>query len=184
MNSSMVAIIGDRDKGKTTYLWNKYINAIDRGKRILIIDSATEHVDKSLIMKIQKYDSSSVLIAQCEKNEIVFPVIGGNTYPVEMIVANQRVYLCDVSYYLEKGYDYPEGKQRENCRKIYKYYAMQVVDVLMNHIDVFIFDEVELMPEFRKLICQMKNKKKELYMSLHKDDSLADLKDLFSIERI
>lgn len=184
MNSSFVAVIGDRNKGKTTYLWNKYISAKQVGKRILVIDSATEHVDKSLLVKIKNTDKDSILIPQCDEKLIVYPNVNENSYPCGSILLGKRLYLCDSSYYLEKGYDYPEGKKREDCRKLYKYYSMQVAILLMNEIDVFILDEIELMPEFREVICNIQNKKKELYMALHKVDGLAGMGELFKIERI
>lgn len=184
MNSTLTAIIGERDKGKTTYLWNQYVYAKNAGKRILVIDSATEHVEKSLLMKIKSTDSDSVLIPQCDEKKIVFPYVNQYSYPFGKILEGEKLYLCDSSYYLEKGYDYPEGRQREACRKLYKYYSIQVAMLLMNDIDVFLFDEIELLSEFRNVICNIQNKHKDLFIALHKLAGLAGMDELFKIERV
>jgi Predicted ATPases involved in biogenesis of archaeal flagella len=184
MSNSLNVIIGDRDTGKSTYLFREYKKALENGKKILIIDSATEHVEKSLLIKIQTKTKEYLNISQCDKKDIIYPLIRENMYPSHLVGLNSEVILCDASYYLEKGYDYPTGEQRELCRRIYKRYAMQVVSVFLGVVDVIIFDEIELIPESRDILERIKAEDKELYMALHKDDGLAGLQYLFEIERI
>ena len=184
MSNPLNVIIGDRDTGKSTYLFQEYKKALEKGKKILVIDSATEHVEKSLLIKIQSTTKEYLNISQCEKEDILFPFIKEKMYPSHLAGLDSKVILCDASYYLEKGYDYPAGEQRELCRRIYKRYAMQVVSVFLDVVDVIIFDEIELIPESKDLLERIKAENKELYMALHKEDGLAGLQYLFEIERI
>lgn len=50
-------VIGERNSGKTTFLHNIVDSYLKYGKKVLVIDSATEHESKSLIIKLKlKYN--------------------------------------------------------------------------------------------------------------------------------
>ena len=44
-------IINERDTGKTTYLWSEISRLHQDGVNIVVMDSATEHEEKSLLKK-------------------------------------------------------------------------------------------------------------------------------------
>lgn len=178
MNKSGTAYIGKRNAGKTTRLYEVYRNAINNGKRVLIIDSATDHTEKSLLRKVQK-EKKHILIETCTKSEIVFPLTVKNSYPYEVIKEKEcDLYLCDASYFLEKGYDYPAGRQREKQRKLYKYFSIQVIQIMLDKVDVILLDEIELLPEFRDIITQVNSRGVQLVMALHEQDGIAGMDDL------
>ncbi len=181
MSNSLNVIVGDRDTGKSTYLFREYKKALEKGKKILMIDSATEHAEKSLFRKIQSTTKEYLHIPQCDKKDIIYPLIRENMYPAHLAGLGSEVILCDASHYLEKGYEYPAGAQRELCRRLYKRYAMQVASVFLGVVDVIIFDEIELIPESKDVLERIKSEGKELHMALHKEEGLAGLQYLFEI---
>lgn len=52
--NSLKLIVANREAGKTTFLLNEFEKRLERRKTIFVLDSATEHEDKSLIKKIEK----------------------------------------------------------------------------------------------------------------------------------
>ena len=51
-----------REVGKTTYLYNLVIQSINNGLNVIVLDSATEHEDKSLLKKVaKKYPNAKVI---------------------------------------------------------------------------------------------------------------------------
>ena len=95
-----------------------------------------------------------------------------------------QLYLCDASFYLEKGYDYPTGKKREECRMLYKRFSMQVLAAYLNQVDVIIMDEIELIKESRWILEKALLENKHVFMALHKEDCLEEMKDLIVVERL
>lgn len=184
MSRQGIVYIGERDAGKTTKLYHAYEEALKKKKRILILDSATDHEDRSLIRKIQR-ENQGILIESCNEFEIVFPKITPCSYPYELVKdKDSSLFLCDAAYFLEKGYDYPEGTLREKQRKLYKYFSMQVICVLMDRVDTILMDEIELLPEFREIITMVSQNNIQLVMTLHKTAGLSGMDDLIRIERI
>lgn len=186
MNKKGLVYIGDRNTGKTTRLWKIYEEAVMKGKTVLVIDSATEHVSKSIVKRILRVDLKKVVcIHTCNVDMIVFPEEKMNCYPKEILEnTNSKVYVCDAALYLEKGYDFPAGELREQQRVLYKKFSMQVIRALIDRVDVIIMDEIELIPESRDVFEMAYNRNIEVYMSLHSEEGLTGLNDLFSIERI
>lgn len=184
MSRQGIVYIGERNTGKTTKLYHAYEEALMKKKRILIMDSATDHVEKSIIRKIQQ-ENQGILIESCSESEVVFPNIKPYSYPYELVKdKDSNLFLCDASYFLEKGYDYPEGPLREEQRTLYKCFSMQVICVLMDRVDTILMDEIELLPEFRKIITMISQQNIQLVMTLHKTAGLAGMDDLIRIERV
>jgi predicted AAA+ superfamily ATPase len=182
MNKKGVVFLGPRETGKTTRLWNIFLECIERNKKILIIDSATEHTSKSLLRKIEEtYDDILNIVTYSEK-EIVFPDIDVNAFVYELIRNKEhQIFLCDASYFLERSYDFPEGTLREQKRLLYKKFSMQVICALLTEINVIIMDEIELIPESKEVLQQIFSKDIDVYMSLHYVEGLAGLTDMFII---
>ena len=185
MSKKGIVYLGDKNTGKTTRLLNEFSKALLKGKTILIIDSATEHKEKSILVKIQtECKSNKVCIDACPEELITFPSITHCSYPISLILNSYvQIYLCDVSYYLEKGYDFPEGDLREKQRLLYKKLSMQIIEVMLDRVDVIIMDEIELIPESRRLIEAINDRGIELFMALHNECGLCDMSALFQIEK-
>ena len=185
MNKKGIVYLGNRNTGKTTRLWNVYKRALHEEKTILIIDSATEHIDKSIFIKAQQEAITDIVkIYSCKEEKIIFPYTIGAFYPSGLFNRQLgHVCICDASYYLEKGYDFPAGKLREQQRLLYKKFSMQVIEAFLSETDIIIMDEIELIPESRRTIERIYDNEIELYMSLHEEDGLCGMADLLQIER-
>lgn len=156
-------IIDDRDTGKTTYLLSEIIKLHEEGKNIIILDSATEHEEKSLLKKTCKIFTDSVIIDMREANNIVLQKIGiekftnnfMNIFPYSEVNNNKNSIICfDLSYFLEKGHNIYE---KTNSLKLYNYYrylynnlSQQIITslVLMSNYSIIkdtyvIMDEIE-----------------------------------------
>ena len=132
-------IIEGREYGKTTYLFNELMKAKENGLGIYVLDSATEHADKSLIRKVEKTYENVVTIDERDKNKIVLNDIEieefvdnyKEFFPFREIIDNRKNILCfDLSYFLEKGHEvYDNTKDKElYCyyRKLYNTLAEQI----------------------------------------------------------
>lgn len=185
MNKTKI-YVGNRDAGKTTFLYNLFEKARSSGLKILVIDSATDHVDKSLICRIKAtYPEECYWFSSCDENQITFPYVDSATYPVELVKQNpSSIYLADVSYYLEKGYDYPEGERRKYLRLLYKKLSMQIIQALYEHIDIILMDEIELLPESREVFKLCADSNIPIYDTLHEKASTEGLEDMVTIRSI
>ena len=129
------AIVEEREYGKTTYLFHELMKAKEKGKEIYVMDSATEHPDKSLIRKVEREYSNVITLDERDQNKIVLNDIGihsfishyQNYFPFEEIVNHMNHILCfDLSYFLEKGH---EMYDKYGDIKLYQYYRS-----LYNHL--------------------------------------------------
>lgn len=121
-------IVEAQDTGKTTYLLSEINRLYQEKKNLIIMDSATEHEDKSLLKKTCNNIQDSIVIEMCDPNKIVIDKIGFkkfseefmNYFPFDEVVKNKNKIICfDLSYFLEKGHDeYDKTKSKER----YKYY--------------------------------------------------------------
>lgn len=183
--NNIIAYIGERNTGKTTRLYERFIYEYELGRTILVIDSATEHIEKSIYMKLCLEYKEKIEICSCEKAGILFPNNSAESFPFESIKnVSQRIYLVDVSLFLERGYDYPAGTRREMERLYYKKLSMQVIEVLLEKVDVILMDEIELIPEGRRVLEKIKKSNKYMYMTLHDPAGMAGLSDLIKVERV
>ncbi len=121
-------IVESQETGKTTYLINEIERLISEGFGIIILDSATEHEDKSLLRKVVKKYDNSVIIDMRDKEQIVLGEVSINNFisnfmnyfPFSDVLKNKNKILCfDLSYFLEKGHDVFD---ETNDRELYNYY--------------------------------------------------------------
>ena len=119
-------LVGDREIGKTTYLFNEIKKLQD--DNFIILDSATEHEDKSLLKMVVRDFSNSKIIFTQNENDVVLNNININTFiknyynyfPYKYIVSYTNCNLCfDLSYFLEKGHDIFD---ETNDLQLYRYY--------------------------------------------------------------
>lgn len=122
-------IIADgRDTGKTTYLLTEIDRLHQEGINIVVMDSATEHEEKSLLKKTCNNINESIVIDMRDPNGIVIDKVGiqyfvenfMNYFPFAEVVKNRNKTICfDLSYFLEKGHD---EYDRTNSIELYNYY--------------------------------------------------------------
>lgn len=156
-------IVDDRNTGKTTYLFSKVEELIREGATIFILDSATDHEDKSLLKKVYKKYQNSVIIDMKNSQEVVIDKIGFydfvknfmNYFPFKDVVTNKNKIICfDLSYFLEKGHDiYDETNSIEMYnyyRQIYNSLSQQIIVnlILMEKFGIIsnstvVMDEIE-----------------------------------------
>lgn len=121
-------IVDGRDTGKTTYLLIEIDRLHQEGVNIVVMDSATEHEEKSLLKKTCSNINESVVIDMRDPNDIVIDKVGiqyfvenfMNYFPFAEVVKNRNKTICfDLSYFLEKGHD---EYDRTNSIELYNYY--------------------------------------------------------------
>lgn len=183
MSKNCIAYIGDRNKGKTERLYNKICEGLKNKKKVLVVDSATEHYEKSIVMRLKRERGIDVHTLFLEENERISDKNESwiFNYINDM---DAQLFLFDVSYHLERGYNYPEGEERINERRKYKEIAMKISEVLIDRVDLIIWDEIELIQESRNILEQINRANKKLYMTLHYTETVEDMKDYLVIERV
>lgn len=121
-------IIDGRDTGKTTYLLTEIDRLYQEGINIVVMDSATEHEEKSLLKKVCNNIKESTVIDMRDPKNIVIDKVGiqhfvknfMNYFPFAEVVKNRDKTICfDLSYLLEKGHD---EFDRTNSIEIFNYY--------------------------------------------------------------
>lgn len=121
-------IIEGRDTGKTTYLLTEINRLHQEGVNIIVMDSATEHEEKSLLKKTCNSINGAVIIDMRDPNGIVIDKFGiqhfvtnfMNYFPFADVLKNKNKTICfDLSYFLEKGHD---EYDRTNSIELYNYY--------------------------------------------------------------
>ena len=133
-------IIDEREAGKTTYLFKELNKNYSSGNHIILLDSATDHAQKSLLrMVCNKYNNSQIIDMR-NPNEIVINSIGINRFkqefmnffPFTLVKESLNKILCfDLSYFLEKGHDvYDETNSIDlynYYRSLYNYLSEQII---------------------------------------------------------
>lgn len=121
-------IINERDTGKTTYLWSEISRLHQDGVNIVVMDSATEHEEKSLLKKTCKNIKETAIIDMRDSDSIVIDKVGiqhfvenfMNYFPFAEVIKNRDKTICfDLSYFLEKGHD---EYDMTNSIEVYNYY--------------------------------------------------------------
>lgn len=123
-------VVDGRNVGKTTFLLSEIEKNMSENSRIIVLDSATEHKDKSLLKKVEKKYDDVVVFSPNDINDIVLNRINidefiqnfSSYYPYDEIVKNKNKLICfDLSYFLEFAHTiYDETNNEE----LYKYYRL------------------------------------------------------------
>ncbi|EDN67930.1 hypothetical protein BGP_3213 [Beggiatoa sp. PS] len=136
-------IIGARNTGKTTLL-EKLVDAYYYiGTKVIILDSATEHVEKSLIKRLEKKYHIIEIGSPSEDNiyseQDIVDVISAGTesikhfaaslFPVDILTKTkyEKIIAFDVSYYLEEGYKTTSKIEKNRLRFLYKTLSSQIL---------------------------------------------------------
>lgn len=127
MRSNQIIIDG-RDTGKTTYLLTEVNRLYKEGTNVIVMDSATEHEEKSLLRKTCNNIKGAIVIDMQDPNGIVIEKLGikkfaenfMDYFPFDEVMKNKNKTICfDLSYFLEKGHD---EYDRTNSSELYNYY--------------------------------------------------------------
>ena len=181
-------IIGDRNCGKTTFLKQVINLAIDSGYRIIVFDSATDHVNKSILVYCKRIFNNYLEIKSPEK-EFIDCKNGGKQFPYGFLKDKRLPKIClfDVSRYLEEGFLYEvNNPMRNTTRLLYKKLVVQCLVVLYeflhNSKSIVIMDEIEFVPDFKNVIKKYNDKNIHFINCLHTEDSCNNnIKTLFDI---
>ena len=107
-------IVEAQETGKTYYLFNEIDRLVKEGYGIIVMDSATEHEDKSLLRKVENKYDNAVTIDLRDETAVVLGKIDVNFFiehykeffPFNEVVNNLDKTICfDLSYFLERGHD-------------------------------------------------------------------------------
>lgn len=192
-------IVNQRETGKTTYLLNEVDKHWKSNYNVIVMDSATEHVDKSLLKKVMRTYKDAELYEIEDTDKVV---LSNNSYNYflenyttffpynELVNTSGRIKCFDLSYFLEKGHDVFE---RTGDEKLYKYYrnlynmlsqqiALSLIlcerDNLISDC-VVIMDEIEF-PIFSYDISQLQ-KDISFIASVHPENSFGSFYNSFEV---
>ncbi len=156
-------IVNGRETGKTIYLFNEIDRLVKEENNIFVLDSATEHLDKSLLKKVINHFDNVITFGINEEKLVVlkqmliqdFITNFMNYFPFDEIVNNKGKIICfDLSYFLEKGHDiFDETKDIEKYnyyRNLYNLISQQIALslILMERYGIIrnsivVMDEIE-----------------------------------------
>lgn len=139
MNNQIIK--GGREIGKTTHLFQLAETAIQNGNNIIILDSATEHADKSLLKKISfKYPETLIIDNRDETTIATYEELNKGLqvfeFPYLQVKNNQNnIIAFDLSYFLELGHEVFEKTHDQNkydyYRNLYRRQAQQILITLI-----------------------------------------------------
>ena len=137
-------IVAGQETGKTTYLFSEIDRLLYEGFDIILLDSAVDHEEKSLLKKVTaKYDDS-VVIDMRDERQIVFSEFSienyinnfSNYFPFKDIINSHNKIICfDLSYFLEKGHEmydnYNDLQYYYHYRNMYNRLSQQIIMCLI-----------------------------------------------------
>lgn len=184
-----IAIVGTFNTGKTTRLATLAVSALSQGVTVVVIDSATEHEEKSLLSKLMWVSSKIVIRSPDNVMDIRQSWQCSNTdYPSDVLRESSSVtqlYLFDVSKYLELDYHLPP-LERGTLRPYYQWFSLQclqsVVQTLSGVKTLILLDEIELLPDFRHAFEIMHDMDTNIICAVHNQSELAELDSFFDIQ--
>ncbi len=175
-------IFGRHNIGKTYYLldlFNSYLKIPHY--KIIVIDSATEHKNKSLIHKVMKLPINYVYIPTPNINKVVnkddLKNALNHLYPYKTISSNNDcdVFLLDLSFYLEKSLDCKNEDSRNYYFSIYQKLVTQYLCILKHFFEsaIIIMDEIELNSDIIHVMNDWKNI--TVFSTIHDISYVGDL---------
>lgn len=188
-----IALVNNRNKGKTSTLKKYLAMYYNAGYSVLVIDSATEHADKSLAKYMETQLDDVLVIHSPEQVQIrrsnlllADSLDIREIYPFEILKQNEKSLIAvDVARYLEEGYETEDPTERARLRQYYKEFALQVLYVaehlFSNARMAVIMDEIELLSEMEWMVRRLNSKGIFIINALHNKDSLGKSSHLFEI---
>jgi hypothetical protein len=139
--NSQLVIVDKREAGKTTLLKEIIKYNVDNNRLFVLVDTAVDHEKKSILVYARKQYPSNINVKIVEDNKLLISVIKNMIAESE---ADKKPMFFDLSFFLEKSYDYT-GIKRKMVRSIYRKHFRLLLSILINEKkDVpIIIDEVE-----------------------------------------
>ncbi|MDD3434526.1 MAG: hypothetical protein PHD96_01210 [Candidatus Pacebacteria bacterium] len=144
-NTMHICYIGNRNTGKTTRLKKIFLIALARKMEpIIILDSAVEEGNKSLINQLRQEGHQGYYFAFRDKEDINSFKKGFSENKMKSVP-----FYCDVSYCLERGHE-ARGLSENKWRNLYKDLVGDIVEVVLSQdwpvptTPCFILDEIEI----------------------------------------
>lgn len=182
-----IALLGERNSGKTTILFEIFEYWLRKGERIIVFDSATEHKEKSIIWKIRKKYNNYCYIDSPEEEQINVAWNAKNLtsfLEYEKFKNLQSITLIDVAKYLELGHKEDILERKNIIRNLYKKFVLNCIRALIDnnikHVKV-IMDEIELIPEYNLYWDYMKNNDIVILNAIHNIDYVECCNDKIKI---
>ena len=188
-----IALVSSRNTGKTSTLKRFLTMYREAGYTVVVIDSATDHADRSIVKYIENHLDGVLTIGSPERHEIVrshrlwednLDIRG--IYPYEILKANQKSLIAvDVGRYLEEGYGTDDLQARASIRQYYKELVLQVLYVVEQLYGAgrvaVVMDEIEFVPEMEWMVSRLNNRGIFFINAIHNKDSLGKSGKLFDI---
>jgi len=186
------AVIGSRDTGKTTFLLRLAERAIAEKRPVMVIDSAAEHPQKSLLYKLRNLYPHTWFSSPPVERIVDMPAGNGldQVYPYSEMLRLRpgpagRLLLVDAAYYLELGYETESLPLREERRRLYRLFAAQSAWSFGAYIRgkgaaLLLLDEIELMDSCRQLLPELSRSGCDVWAALHRRGGLGSCEELFT----
>jgi len=163
--------VGVHDSGKTTSLCRHVADARGVRRPVVVIDSATDHKDRSLFHRLLIWYEGD-----CVGME--YPRKAAN--PIQrlsdaMIEAETgKVVMIDVSYYLEEGHRLTDPREKASIRRQYQVEAGKVLGVILSIMTkgglrnvLVAMDEIELTASIVSYARAIAERGGEVHIALH-----------------
>lgn len=191
-------IIAPREKGKTTTLLKQALST-PVGTKIYVMDSATEHTTKSLLVKMTAVIDDYYIINPKDKNDIVlecdnienyiFRCKNSNLYR-EMQNNYTKNLFFDLAYFLEEGFVFADAGNVQKSKKyrlLYDYLCLQVATCIFllsikYNLKINVYsDEIEF-PNTKIGIYDLQKKSNVNFISaVHKENAFGEFYKHFEI---
>jgi GTPase SAR1 family protein len=155
MNNNII-YIGDENSGKTIKLLNIVDQYLNDDYSVIVIDSATDHNEKSLICKLKKIFPDIEIFDSLK----IYNLPNDNYLSIFDIKSPTKLYLFDVSYFLGKSYGYNDPILRATEREKYKKEAEFILQATKKFGDstlkvLVVMDEIEITDQIMSAILQL-----------------------------
>lgn len=147
--------VAERNAGKTSWLFNIVRNhVINSNKKVVIIDSATEHVDKSLLHKVKSAFTDTTIIYPNNLSYVLDSNVSLENYykkckksiiSQDIKNAKSQIVCIDLSFYLERGHEFADAGNHNlahQYRQIYNNLAQQVALSCMSLVNEGLINEM------------------------------------------
>ena len=144
---SNAVIIGKKESGKTTILRNVVNHCYEKGYTILLFDSKTSTIEKSLLFDANNKCKDNIIIPSPSKEDIKFSDINYNCFPFSIVEKNDhKIYSFDVSKY--------SGEESNNlyCKQLVIQELTVMLPIVSKKKCIVIMDEVGFTDEIRDII--------------------------------
>ena len=163
--------VGVHDSGKTTSLYQDVLAARIKRRPVVVIDSATEHLDRSLYHRLLRDRADDCVglefprMVQCPTQRLVEAMSKAGVGKIVMV---------DVSFYLEEGHRLTDPKEKTTIRRRYQEETGEVLEVVLAMMErgcwrnvLVAMDEIEFTARISSYARAIAEKGGEVHAALH-----------------